>query len=385
MKKRILSILLVLLMVVSLAPMSVLAVSDSGDNDSAGTAQSFTLGDTISGQIAPEKDVDYYKFTLTESGRVTLDITSYIKYYTLEIYDTDGKELWYSDYNRYNDTVGFREDVHTIDLEAGVYYLKVTGYSRGTADASTGNYTITFGDKEDGKELHIHSYSSTVTDPTCTAQGYTTHICSCGESYKDNYTSALGHNYSNGKCSRCGAADTGYKPASSFVDVPSTSYCYDEVHWAVGNGITNGTDSTHFSPNAGCTRGQVVTFLWRAAGEPNVSANVNFVDVSTSSVYYKAIKWAVANGITKGTDAKHFSPNATCTRGQVVTFMYRAAGETYFSGMGSFVDVSYGSYCYSAVQWAVANGITKGTDSTHFSPNATCTRGQVVTFLYRAQ
>ncbi len=168
-------------------------------------------------------------------------------------------------------------------------------------------------------------------------------------------------------------------------DVAYGSYCYDAVQWAVKNGITNGTDSTHFSPNAGCTRAQVVTFLWRAAGEPNVSANVNFVDVSTSSVYYKAIKWAVANGITKGTDAKHFSPNATCTRGQVVTFMYRAAGETYFSGMGSFVDVSYGSYCYSAVQWAVANGITKGTDSTHFSPNATCTRGQVVTFLYRAQ
>ncbi len=168
-------------------------------------------------------------------------------------------------------------------------------------------------------------------------------------------------------------------------DVAYGSYCYDAVQWAVKNGITNGTDSTHFSPNAGCTRAQVVTFLWRAAGEPNVSANVNFVDVSTSSVYYKAIKWAVANGITKGTDAMHFSPNATCTRGQVVTFMYRAAGETYFSGMGSFVDVSYGSYCYSAVQWAVANGITKGTDSTHFSPNATCTRGQVVTFLYRAQ
>ena len=168
-------------------------------------------------------------------------------------------------------------------------------------------------------------------------------------------------------------------------DVAYGSYCYDAVQWAVEKGITNGTDSTHFSPNRGCTRAQVVTFLWRAAGSPDVSTDVSFVDVSTSSVYYKAIKWAVANGITKGTDATHFSPNATCTRGQVVTFMHRAANEPYVIGMGGFVDVAYGSYCYNAVQWAVANGITKGTDATHFSPNATCTRGQVVTFLYRAQ
>ena len=232
---------------------------------------------------------------------------------------------------------------------------------------------------------HVHNYVEAVVAPTCRSRGFTTYTCSCGGNYKDNYTDALGHSYDNGKCIRCGAADPNYKPASSFVDVASTSYCYDAVQWAVDKGITNGTDATHFSPNAGCTRAQVVTFLWRAAGSPDVSANVAFVDVSESSVYYKAIKWAVANGITKGTDATHFSPNATCTRGQVVTFMYRAAGEPAVSSSGSFSDVVSGSYCYNAVQWAVANGITKGTDSTHFSPNATCTRGQVVTFLYRAQ
>jgi hypothetical protein len=176
-----------------------------------------------------------------------------------------------------------------------------------------------------------------------------------------------------------------YDPNMSFTDVASGSYCYDAVQWAVANGITNGTDKTHFSPNAGCTRGQVVTFLWRAAGEPTVSGNVGFVDVAPGSYCYEAVKWAVANGITKGTDATHFSPNATCTRGQVVTFMYRAAGEPAVGGSNGFVDVAAGSYCYNAVQWAVANGITKGTDATHFSPNATCTRGQVVTFLYRAQ
>ena len=176
-----------------------------------------------------------------------------------------------------------------------------------------------------------------------------------------------------------------YDPNMSFTDVASGSYCYDAVQWAVANGITNGTDATHFSPNAGCTRGQVVTFLWRAAGEPVVSGNVGFVDVAPGSYCYEAVKWAVANGITNGTDATHFSPNATCTRGQVVTFMYRAEGEPAVGGSNGFVDVAAGSYCYNAVQWAVANGITKGTDATHFSPSATCTRGQVVTFLYRAQ
>ena len=176
-----------------------------------------------------------------------------------------------------------------------------------------------------------------------------------------------------------------YDPNMSFTDVAPGSYCYEAVKWAVANGITNGTDATHFSPNAGCTRGQVVTFLWRAAGEPVVSGNVGFVDVAPGSYCYEAVKWAVANGITKGTDATHFSPNATCTRGQVVTFMYRAEGEPAVGGSNGFVDVAAGSYCYNAVQWAVANGITKGTDATHFSPSATCTRGQVVTFLYRAQ
>ena len=231
-----------------------------------------------------------------------------------------------------------------------------------------------------------HNYTEEVTAPTCTERGYTTYTCSvCGDSYKGSYVDPLGHNYKNGTCTRCGVKDPNYKPQADFTDVAAGSYCYDAVQWAVANGITNGTDATHFSPNAGCTRGQVVTFLWRAAGEPVVSGNVGFVDVAPGSYCYEAVKWAVANGITKGTDATHFSPNATCTRGQVVTFMYRAEGEPAVGGSNGFVDVAAGSYCYNAVQWAVANGITKGTNTTHFSPNATCTRGQVVTFLYRAQ
>jgi ribosomal protein L40E len=233
---------------------------------------------------------------------------------------------------------------------------------------------------------HTHDYKATVTKPTCTERGYTTYTCSvCGDSYKGSYVDPLGHDYKNGTCTRCGVKDPNYKPQADFTDVAAGSYCYDAVQWAVANGITNGTDATHFSPNAGCTRGQVVTFLWRAAGEPTVGGNVGFVDVAPGSYCYEAVKWAVANGITKGTDATHFSPNETCTRGQVVTFLYRAEGEPAVGGNVGFVDVAAGSYCYNAVQWAVANGITKGTDTTHFSPSATCTRGQVVTFLYRAQ
>ena len=220
---------------------------------------------------------------------------------------------------------------------------------------------------------------------TCMNMGTKVYTCNkCGDKYTDS-TPSLGHDYKNGTCTRCGVKDPNYKPQANFTDVAPGSYCYDAVQWAVANGITNGTDATHFSPNAGCTRGQVVTFLWRAAGEPVVSGNVGFVDVAPGSYCYEAVKWAVANGITKGTDATHFSPNATCTRGQVVTFMYRAEGEPTVGGSNGFVDVVAGSYCYEAVKWAVANGITKGTDATHFSPNATCTRGQVVTFLYRAQ
>ena len=128
---------------------------------------------------------------------------------------------------------------------------------------------------------HTHDYKATVTKPTCTERGYTTYTCSvCGDSYKGSYVDPLGHDYKNGTCTRCGVKDPNYKPQADFTDVAAGSYCYDAVQWAVANGITKGTDATHFSPNAGCTRGQVVTFLWRAAGEPTVGGNVGFVDVA---------------------------------------------------------------------------------------------------------
>ena len=171
---------------------------------------------------------------------------------------------------------------------------------------------------------HAHSYTAAVTAPTCTAAGYTTHTCSCGDSYKDNYVNALGHNYVNGACTRCGAKDPNYKPAVSFIDVPSDAFYANAVKWAVENEITTGVGNNRFDPNGQCTRGQVVTFLWRAAGKPTVSANVSFSDVQPGAFYYEAVKWAVANGITQGVGGNRFAPNDTCTRAQVVTFLYRA-------------------------------------------------------------
>ena len=170
----------------------------------------------------------------------------------------------------------------------------------------------------------------------------------------------------------------------AFADVKSGSYCYDAVQWAVAKGITLGLSDGSFAPNAPCTRGQIVTFLWRAMGCPAPKSTVNpFTDVKSGSYCYEAVLWAVEQGITKGTTAATFSPNAACTRGQAVTFLCRAVG-TEGTGDTGFADVGANSFCAGSVKWAVENGVTKGTTATTFSPNETCTRGQIVTFLYRA-
>ena len=170
-----------------------------------------------------------------------------------------------------------------------------------------------------------------------------------------------------------------------FVDVSESDYYYEPVLWAVDKGITNGTDATHFSPNDTCTRGQIVTFLWRAAGSPKPTSTTNpFTDVTSSDYYYNAVLWAVGKNITNGTSATTFGPNDGCTRGQVVTFLHRFENSPKPSSTTNpFVDVSSSEYYYTPVLWAVGKGITNGTDATHFSPDSTCTRGQIVTFLYR--
>lgn len=175
------------------------------------------------------------------------------------------------------------------------------------------------------------------------------------------------------------------KAQPEFKDVASDSYYYEAVQWAVENGITEGTSADTFSPGASCTRAQMVTFLWRAAGSPAPKSAANpFKDISANDYYYEAVLWAVENGITSGTGADTFSPGATVTRGQTVTFLHRAAGSP-LAGSSAFSDVSNSAYYAKAVAWAAENGITSGTGNSKFTPNAACTRGQIVTLLYRAQ
>ena len=203
------------------------------------------------------------------------------------------------------------------------------------------------------------------TEPTATKEGMRVYTCTVCGSHKNETIPA-----------------TGVK----FVDVPADAYFAPAVNWAVSKSpaITSGTSATTFSPNDPCTRAQAVAFLYRAAGEPTVSGANPFYDVKTSDYFYNAVLWAVSKGITKGTDDTHFSPNDPCTRAHIVTFLYRAKGSPNVTAQSNpFRDVPVGQWYTLPVLWAVNNDITKGTGATTFSPNDTCTRGQIVTFLYR--
>ena len=254
---------------------------------------------------------------------------------------------------------------------------------------------------------------------TCTAAGYTgDQVCTvCGVTVTKGTTiAAKGHSWDSGKvttaatattdgvktytCTACSATRTEKIPATGavtptptpvhncpsavFTDVDISQYYHAGVDWAVLNGVTNGTSATTFSPGATCTRAQVVTFLWRAKGSPEPQSTVNpFTDVKSSDYYYKAVLWAVEKGITNGTSATAFSPADQCTRAHVVTFLWRTEGKPAGGSGNPFGDVPAGAYYTDAVLWAVARGITNGTSATTFSPGSGCTRAQVVTFLYR--
>ncbi len=171
-----------------------------------------------------------------------------------------------------------------------------------------------------------------------------------------------------------------------FVDVATGSYYEDAVDWAVENGITKGTDDTHFSPDGICTRAQAVTFLWRTAGSPaSKTSAMPFTDVPVGSYYYDAVLWAVENGITKGTSDTTFSPNMTCSRAQIVAFLWRSEKSPAAGTVNPFADVKADAYYADAVLWAVKEDVTKGTTATTFSPDANCTRAQIVTFIWRCK
>ena len=374
-------------------------------------------------------------------------------------------------------------NVTTIDEIAfnGANSAVIYGYSDSAAFSFAKANNIKFACIE-------HIYIDTVTAPTCTEKGYTTHTCACGESYTDTYVDALGHSFKNGECTVCGAKDPNYKPPvhhhtvvvdaavaatctetgltegshcstcnavikaqevvpalghkpelknakaatcteagytgdkvcsvcgvtvekgrelkalghkfadgvcsecgakdpsyNPFKDISKDSYYYDAVLWAVANDVTKGTSATTFSPDEGCTRAQIVAFLYRAAGSPKVENVENpFTDVSKNSEFYDAIMWAASEGITVGTTVTTFSPDEVCTRAQIVTFLYRASGDK-VTAKATFSDVAADAWYAEAVTWAAANGVTEGTGANAFSPNLTCTRAQAVTLIYRAQ
>ncbi len=247
-----------------------------------------------------------------------------------------------------------------------------------------------------------HGYVVEVMPPTCTARGYTSHYCgSCGDRFRTDYTEPLGHRYDGGvvtkeptltamgrllyTCTGCGDTYQEMIPrlTNPFVDIDDQAYYFAPVIWAVNAGITSGIDETHFEPNTICSRAQVVTFLWRAAGKPEPTAGNPFVDVPAGSFYEKAVQWAYAQRITTGTDATHFLPNGACNRAQVVTFLHRFRGCPEPSVNTAFPDVPEGCFYQKAVLWAAERGITVGMDGGLFQPNLPCSRAQIVTFLYR--
>ena len=247
-----------------------------------------------------------------------------------------------------------------------------------------------------------HQFSVEVKRPTCTAGGYSRYTCQTCTAYViSDYTDALGHDYVGAlikeptltamgrilyTCTRCSDTYQVTIPTLSnpFVDVEKNAYYYDAVLWAVYWGITSGIDETHFCPDMICNRAQVVTFLWRAAGKPDPKTSVNpFLDVPRGSFYENAVLWAYETGITTGTDAAHFSPDSPCNRAQVVTFLHRFRGCPEPTFTTAFPDVPAGCYYHKAVLWAAERNITVGMDGGRFCPDQPCTRGQIVTFLYR--
>ena len=185
---------------------------------------------------------------------------------------------------------------------------------------------------------------------------------------------------------RAHTIETSFTRANEFIDVPTSSYFYEAVMWAVENGVTTGISASRFDPDGICTRAQAVAFLWRAAGSPAPrSRAMPFTDVPAGSYYYYAVLWAVENGITEGTSDTRFSPNATCTRAQIVAFLWRSEKSPAASSRNPFADVKSSAYYADAVLWAVKEDITRGTTNTTFSPDADCTRAQIVTFLWRCK
>lgn len=325
--------------------------------DSVQTFQWYRDGVKLEGKIG--KDLEIKNVTADAAGKYTLTVTT-----TVDTVSTESKSS---------------ECVVAVTPRAG-------------GDVSTiGNFTINV---KEGK-------GTVSVSPESAAEGDTVTVTvKPEEGYKPNKLTVLDEKGAELKAAK--KSDTEYtftmpagkvtietvfaeKVALAFTDVAANAYYADAVSWAVENGITEGTSKTTFSPNASCTRGQAVSFLWRAAGKPDPkNTGTAFTDVKAGSYYETAVAWAVESGVTAGTSNTTFSPEDTCTRSQIVAFLYRAAKSPAVSGKNSFTDVPSDAYYKDAVLWAAENGITAGTSNEKFSPEDKCVRCQIVSFLYRS-
>ena len=425
----------------------------------------------------PSYGTHYYDFTATAEGTATVTLSGKNWKFSLTHFAADGSQI------STRDCYAKNGDADTVELamNAGERIVVMVGTSQGYSQPG-GDVTVHFHfEPAEAPCAHENTEIRGAAEATCTQSGYTgdTWCLDCGEKIADGTViPALGHDYVDGVCTRCGCTDPDYKPDNSvtveikneiaatngvvlvewdrakltltdivinadytsvlngegsvtfgyvslngipagksvakltfeavdpadadvsvkvrelnngdqrvnpFVDIPEGSYCYDPVMWAVDNGITNGMDATHFGPTIECNRAQAVTFLWRAKGCPEPKTTENpFVDVKASDFCYKAVLWAAENGITTGTDDTHFAPAKTCNRAEIVIFLWRAEGQPAPAGENPFHDVPSGSFYEDAVVWAYEMGIANGLTDTAFGPGVVCNRAQIVTFLYRA-
>ena len=256
-------------------------------------------------------------------------------------------------------------NIPVLDMETRTYTNELA-FERG--------FGLTYEAKEDTE--HVYTWV-VVEEATCTEPGLERGVCGHGLT-AEREIPALGHNYVDGVCTNCG------DKLMNFADVPEGEWYYEPVIWAVNNGVTTGMTDTIFAPDREATRAEVVTFLWRAAGEPVVESELSFPDVKETDFFYNAVIWAAEKNITNGKDNGLFDPYATCTRAEAVTFLWRYLDEPASSTTNSFTDVVPGMWYEAAINWAVEKGVTNGYADGIFNVDGACNRAHAVTFLYRA-
>ena len=438
MKRRLMSLLLALVLMLGLAAPAMAYTWEEEPNSTLYNAVEMKQHTEYRGDLyAVSDEVDMYHFTVQEDAYLTFHLWATADTLEFVLFDAGGGVITQAVYVG-QDAEGFDWYELQRDIAAGDYYLGVFAL-----DGENHGYeaTLYLGEAYYDNGYHSWYASKPITPATCTTEGVALYQCRCGETKTDVApTDPEAHTWevtittaptceeygsAHYKCTSCGSGhdealypehtgrvdvvaeeptvdepgyggfyctDCGWEEYEHwiaplnhhFIDVKPGSFCDDPIKWACSTGVTSGVTDYHFGPNTDCNRAQIVTFLWRAAGspEPEITAHP-FTDVVPGSFYEKAVLWAVENGITNGTSATAFSPMKTCTRAEVVTFLWRAEGKPAANASNPFEDVPGSGFFREAVLWAVENEITNGLDAAHFGPYTICNRAQVVTFLYR--